>query len=266
MDLTRFPDLPEGLLNPVFVIGDFDGLHEGHCASIRKAHDRGAAFVAVHYPATVLAGRLNRTADLLRGLRSEGAAAVCLVHPVIGGLAVVSRLRESGAPEESITTCDERKAATVRAAVRAGDIALTKRLMGRPYEITGRITAGDRRGRAIGFPTANMTLGPLVYPRFGVYAVRVEIEGRPGGPVSGAANIGVRPTFGGGDPSLEVHLFNFDEDIYGARVRVHLAAMVRGEKKFDGPEALKAQIARDCREARWLLGPAESGKTGGAAV
>lgn len=261
MLVTRFPNLPEGLKNPVFAVGDFDGLHIGHRKMMFIARTRGASFIAVHYPATVIAGRLSRTADLLRLMRAVGAAGVCLVRPVEPVQKIMARLREFGVPD--IFACDEKQAAMTRAAVRAGDIMLTKRLIGFSHEVTGRVREGDKRGRSIGFPTANITLGPLAAPKHGVYAVRVWIEGPGGGaksePWLGAANIGVRPTFGGGEePVLEAHLFGFDGDIYGARIRVRLETMLRGEKKFDGPEDLKAQIARDCQEAKWLLGSADS--------
>ncbi|MHC8510099.1 MAG: riboflavin kinase [Rhodospirillales bacterium] len=257
MLLTRFPNLPQGLKNPVFAVGDFDGLHIGHRKMIFIAQTRGAAFVAVHYPSTVTAGRLSRTADLLRLLKALGAAGVCLVRPVTPVQAVMDKLRDFGVPD--IFACDEKQAAMTRAAVRAGDIMLAKRLIGFAHELTGWVREGDKRGRSIGFPTANVMLGPLAAPKYGVYAVRVWIEGRKEGPWLGAANIGVRPTFGGGrEPVMEAHLFDFNENIYGARIRVRLETMLRGEKRFDGAEALKAQIARDCQEARWLLGRADT--------
>ncbi len=113
---------------------------------------------------------------------------------------------------------------------------------------------GDQRGRQIGFPTANMALGSYQRPAFGVYAVRIGV------PIAdewrwynGVANIGRRPTFGQLTERLEAHLFDFDGDLYGQRLRVQLIEYLRAEKKFSGIDALKAQIAEDAAAARHLL-------------
>jgi riboflavin kinase/FMN adenylyltransferase len=112
---------------------------------------------------------------------------------------------------------------------------------------------GDARGRTIGFPTANLALGSCLPPAFGVYAVRVE-GAVPGRALGGVANLGVRPTVGGDPaPRLEVHLFDFAGDLYGRRLTVSLVEFLRPERKFDGLEALKAQIADDASAARKLV-------------
>jgi len=132
-----------------------------------------------------------------------------------------------------------------------GDVESAAEVLGRPFEIEGRVLSGDRLGRQIGFPTANVGLGPYIRPKFGVYAVRAHLaDGRL---VDGVANIGARPTVGGAIPRLEANLFDFDEDIYGQRIAVQLIAFLRDEKKFDGLDALKAQIARDAAQAREVL-------------
>lgn len=150
----------------------------------------------------------------------------------------------------------------VRDALRDGDPRAAARLLGRSFEIEGRVQRGDQRGRLIGFPTANLRLGDYLRPALGVYAVRVAIgEPRPGSALSepavwydGVANLGVRPTFGGlAEPRLEVHLFDFNGDLYGRRLRVALVEFVRPEQKFPGLDALKAQIARDAESARQAL-------------
>lgn len=138
----------------------------------------------------------------------------------------------------------------IRRAVIAGDIALAQRLLGRPHEVVGEVLHGDARGRTIGFPTANVTTETALLPPDGVYAVRVQIEGRS---VPGVANLGKRPTFGGDLRQLEVHLFDFKGDLYGRRLHVGLVGFVRAERAFDGLEALKAQIAVDVRTAREML-------------
>ncbi len=124
--------------------------------------------------------------------------------------------------------------------------------LGRVWAIEGVVAEGQRLGRTIGFPTANVALGALIEPARGVYAVRVSLaDGRV---VKGVANIGRRPTVNAGPESrLEVHLFDFAGDLYGQAIRVALHAFIRAETKFSGIEALKAQIALDAAEARRLL-------------
>lgn len=131
-------------------------------------------------------------------------------------------------------------------------------VLGRDFEIEGRVARGEARGKSIGFPTANIPLGAYLRPALGVYAVRAAIENSNAGGegetwLSGVANIGVRPTFGGDGVVLEVFLFDFDDDLYGKRLRVRLIDFLRPEKKFDGVDDLKAQIARDCAKAMDFL-------------
>jgi riboflavin kinase/FMN adenylyltransferase len=142
----------------------------------------------------------------------------------------------------------------VRDALRAGDPRAAARLLGRPFEIEGRVRRGDARGRLLGFPTANIWLGDYLRPALGVYAVRARLDdGATQAPLTGVANLGLRPTFGGTEPRLEVHLFDYAGDLYGRRLRVELIEFVRPERKFDGIEALKAQIAADAQAARAAL-------------
>jgi riboflavin kinase/FMN adenylyltransferase len=124
--------------------------------------------------------------------------------------------------------------------------------LGRPWTIRGEVAHGDKRGRTIGFPTANVPLGRYLEPARGVYAVTVRL---PDGAVrGGVANIGRRPTVNTGPESrLEAHLFDYDGDLYGAELAVSLHAYLRAEQKFPGLDALKAQIAADAAEARRIL-------------
>jgi riboflavin kinase / FMN adenylyltransferase len=127
-------------------------------------------------------------------------------------------------------------------------------LLGRFWEIEGRVERGDARGRTIGFPTANLMLDDYLRPAAGVYAIRAGIE--EGGQTrwhDGVANLGQRPTFGASDLRLEAHLFDFDRDLYGRHLRVALIEHLRAERKFPGIDALKAQIAADAAQARALL-------------
>jgi riboflavin kinase/FMN adenylyltransferase len=142
----------------------------------------------------------------------------------------------------------------IREHLMRGEPRLAAALLGHPWEIEGRVEPGDRRGRTIGFPTANVALGDYLRPAAGVYAVRAGIE-RAGGTEwrPGVANLGTRPTVGGTDLRLEAHLFDFDGDLYGRHLRVALVEHLRPERKFAGLDELKAQIAEDARRAREIL-------------
>jgi riboflavin kinase/FMN adenylyltransferase len=124
--------------------------------------------------------------------------------------------------------------------------------LGRAWAIRGAVAHGDKRGRTIGFPTANVALGRHLEPARGVYAVTVRLaDGRA---LPGVANVGRRPTVNAGTESrLEVHIFDFDADIYGQEIAVALHVFLRAEKKFAGLEALQAQIAIDAGAARRML-------------
>jgi riboflavin kinase/FMN adenylyltransferase len=143
----------------------------------------------------------------------------------------------------------------IRDALRAGRMEEAARMLGRPFAVQGRVVAGDRRGRLLGFPTANLDPGETIRPAFGVYAVRVGVmldDGRREW-FDGVANMGRRPTVGGNEERLEAHLFAFSGDLYGRDLLVELITFLRPEKKFDGLAALQAQIAEDCEQARQRL-------------
>lgn len=139
---------------------------------------------------------------------------------------------------------------SIREALRDGKPDIAARLLGHPWTVEGRVEGGDRRGRTIGFPTANVSLEGYLEPALGVYAVRVEVGGRKYG---GVANFGRRPTFDKKDVLLEVHIFDFEGDIYGQPIVVSFISFLRPEMKFPGLDALKAQIARDSDAARRIL-------------
>ncbi len=138
----------------------------------------------------------------------------------------------------------------VREAVLAGDLVRAEKLLGRPHALSSRVMHGRHRGRTLGFPTANLRAASLALPADGVYAVHSCVDGRD---LTGVANIGTNPTFQEVQRSLEVHLFDFDEDIYGRRMHVEFVRRLRGEVKFSGPEALIEQIGRDVTAAREIL-------------
>lgn len=145
---------------------------------------------------------------------------------------------------------DEKYASSgVRAALRAGEPERAAAILGRPWAIEGAVQQGDQRGRLLGFPTANIGLGDYLRARFGVYVVDVQCEAI-GLRARGVANLGERPTVGGTEARLEVHVFDFDGDLYGRTLDVALVSFLRGERRFDGLGALKAQIAEDAARAR----------------
>ncbi|HEX8194251.1 MAG TPA: bifunctional riboflavin kinase/FAD synthetase [Allosphingosinicella sp.] len=139
----------------------------------------------------------------------------------------------------------------IREALQAGDCETATRLLTRPFAIEGVVEHGDKRGRTLGYPTANLSLANYLRPRFGIYAVRARLD--DGTILEGAANLGVRPTFDPPKELLEPYFFDFDGDLYGRRIEVSLVSWLRGETRFDGIEPLKAQMAADCDEARRRL-------------
>ena len=139
----------------------------------------------------------------------------------------------------------------VREALKAGDMARATAILGRPFAIEGQVVHGDKRGRTIGVPTANIRMADYMRPAYGVYATRTRLpDGRV---VDGVANLGVRPMYALPEPLLEVWLFDFDEDLYGQTVETELIAFLRGELAFDGLDALKVQIDADAAAARAVL-------------
>lgn len=139
----------------------------------------------------------------------------------------------------------------VREALNAGDMARAAAILGRPFAIEGEVVHGEKRGRTIGVPTANVRLGDYMRPAYGVYATRTRLpDGRV---IDGVANLGVRPMFEIAEPLLEVWLFDFSGDLYGQTVETELVALLRGEMNFDGLEALKAQIDADAAAAKAVL-------------
>jgi riboflavin kinase / FMN adenylyltransferase len=142
----------------------------------------------------------------------------------------------------------------IRDALKAGDPREAARLLTRPFAIQGIVQHGDKRGRTIGYPTANIDLGHYLRPAYGIYAVRGALaDGRV---LDGAANLGVRPTFDPPKELLEPYFFDFSGDLYGQTVEVQLIEFLRPEAKFDGLDALKAQMAKDCDAARAALSAA----------
>ena len=139
----------------------------------------------------------------------------------------------------------------IRDHLRAGEMVAAERLLTRPYTIAATVQHGDKLGRVIGYPTANLALGDYLRPAYGVYAVRGRLaDGRV---LHGAANLGVRPQFDPPKELLEPYFFDFAEDLYGQPIAVELVEFLRPEAKFDSLDALTAQIGADCAQARQIL-------------
>jgi riboflavin kinase/FMN adenylyltransferase len=141
----------------------------------------------------------------------------------------------------------------IRAALSAGEIGRANALLGHAWFVTSDVIHGEKRGRTLGYPTANLALLPGTAPRFGIYAVRLGIDGRWHDAV---ASFGRRPTFDNGAPLLEVHVFDFAGNLYGQAVDIVFAGFIRDELKFDGLEPLIAQMDRDSHTARAMLAAA----------
>ena len=139
----------------------------------------------------------------------------------------------------------------IREALQAGDCATATRLLTRPFTIRGEVIHGAKQGRDLGYPTANIDLGPYLRPRYGIYAVRARLA--DGTALDGAANLGIRPSFDPPVELLEPYFFNFDGDLYGKTIEIELIEFLRPEQRFDELDALKAQMAKDCENARQKL-------------
>ncbi len=176
------------------------------------------------------------------------------------GLGTPELLRQLGAPDIEVEiiapqALDETKVSSsrIREALEQGDVRSATPLLGRPYRIEGTVVGGDRRGRTIGFPTANVEPdGNYMLPRLGVYAVRALVGGKS---YEAVLNLGVKPTFHDDlpEPKLEAHLFDFSGDVYGERMSIDFIAFLRPEQKFNGVEQLVAQIRVDADRARDVL-------------
>ena len=299
---------PKGLEGAVVAIGNFDGVHRGHVAVIRRAE---ALAQKLHRPCAVLTFEPHPT-DFFRGektifrlspmkskakalrrlgidgmivvtfgealamlsaeqfvsevlLRRLGVSAVVAgydFHFGAGRSGTPAFLKKSGARHGFAVEIVERVVAeggdateaasstATRAALETGDVGHATRLLGHPFSIMGEVLHGQKLGRAIGFPTANLLPDPTCRLRHGIYAVRVEIRGKL---YDGVASFGRRPTIDNGRPVLEAYVFEFSGDLYGETIEVFFIGWIRPEEKFSSLDALTAQIAADARKARDIL-------------
>ncbi len=195
--------------------------------------DIGAAAVVTGQDFTFGKGRSGNVTTL-----AQLGAALGMIAETVGPVSL------DGAPVSS---------SRIREALQAGDCMAAAHLLTRPFAIQGIVIDGDKLGRTIGYPTANIALGPYLRPRYGIYAVRGRLaDGRL---LDGVANLGIRPTFDPPKELLEPYFFDFNESLYGQVIEVELIHFLRDEMKFDAIEPLVAQIERDCEAAREILTP-----------
>jgi riboflavin kinase/FMN adenylyltransferase len=199
--------------------------------------DLGAKCLVVGIDFTYGVERLG-TVEQLRDAAARRSASVRVVPPVgVDGVVVSS--------------------SKVREYILEGRVRAAQRLLGRYFDVDGAVVPGQGRGRGIGFPTANVDTPNELRPAPGVYVVRVGIRGGPEGPTSpwlgGAANIGVKPTFGGTQVTVEVHLLDFSGDLYGKELRVQFIDRLRSEQRFGSAAELAQQIGRDVNAAREVI-------------
>jgi len=176
--------------------------------------------------------RRGGNVDVLRELGAANGLTATAMGPVVdeGGVISSSRIRD---------------------ALKAGDCDTATRLLTRPFAVEGIVQHGDKNGRLLGFPTANIDMGHYLRPRYGIYAVKGRLaDGRI---LNGAANLGIRPSFDPPKELLEPYFFDFAEDLYGQNIEVGFHAFIRPEAKFDDMDALMAQMHADCDEARRIL-------------
>jgi len=305
----HYNDLPEDYRNGSIAVGNFDGVHKGHCEVINRAgdfaHERGIPWGVLTFephPRSLFNKdeppfRLTPFHIKARQIESMGVdflvvvdfnknfaeiAAADFVEQVLvlsfeasyvvsgfdfvfgfkrtGNIDVLRALGQkfgfgtSGIKQVLDEEGEVISSTRIRKFLANGDLRAAARLLGRHYEIEGRITQGDQRGRTIGFPTANIDLDTNTRPLIGVYAIRAGIDlGSDTVWHDGVANLGYRPTFNGETCILETHLFNFNNNVYGEYLRVALVEFIRPEQKFNGIEDLTAQIKKDCVQSKLIL-------------
>jgi riboflavin kinase/FMN adenylyltransferase len=161
-------------------------------------------------------------------------------------------IKAAGIPVTVVAEVGGVSSTGIRQALRHGDLKTANALLGWEWEIHGTVVKGDQRGRTLGFPTANFSLGAIVHPGYGVYAARVQVAGediwRPA-----AVNIGIRPMFETREAQVESYIFDFDREIYGQVLKVRPVQFLRGEAKFKSVDDLVVQMKADCTQAREIL-------------
>ena len=183
-------------------------------------------------------------------------------HSRVGDIPFLRKLGQQYGFEVEIVTAIKMNhtpvsSTSIRRMIAKGDVSEANRLLGRPFEVGGIVIEGRKRGVKLGFPTANIRMQGVASPRTGVYVIEAEVDGKT---YEGAANLGYNPTFGDAELSLEAHLFDFNQDIYGKYITIRFIDRLRDEKRFSGPEELRAQIQKDIDTARKILAGLKAGK------
>ena len=305
----HYIELPEDFRNSSIAIGNFDGMHQGHCKVISRAgifaHDRGVPWGVLTFephpreifdinkplfrltPFDMKARQIEAmgveflvvihfdnefakiTADefvnqvIVQGLEASYVVSgfnFAFGHKRAGNTSFLQMKGEqfgfgtTGIKQVLDDTGEIISSTRIRKFLLDGNPRAAGNLLGRNYEIEGIVSRGDQRGRKIGFPTANIKLDDHMRIANGVYAIKAGIDRGPDTVWhDGVANLGYRPTFNGSQCVLETHLFDFDEDIYDAYLRVALIDFIRPEQKFDGVEGLTVQIKKDISQSKSIL-------------
>ncbi|GAA0529046.1 riboflavin kinase/FMN adenylyltransferase [Rhizomicrobium palustre] len=236
-----------------------------------KAHRLAALGVDAMFALPFDAEMARQSAqEFVLGTLVEGLKAACVVvgadfrfgHGRAGDSSVLAYMGEmEGFSVDVLPTImaggeDKISSTLIRSLIKAGKPEAAARLLGRPFAIEGRVEHGDKRGRTLGFPTANMQLDGYIRPAFGIYAVRVGVyeEDQEVARYNGVANLGIRPMYKTEEPLLETFLFDFSGDLYGKHLSVELISYLRAEAKFASVDDLVAQMTRDKEQARAILG------------
>jgi len=312
MQILRNVDRSLSIPHPVMTIGNFDGVHLGHQALLRKVIEdaesrRGASVVLTFdpHPLKILAPRVAPRLLLTRrdkmGLLRDAGIALTIIQrftPSFCNLAGEEFIRryvsgigarslwvgrdfrfgkgragtvddllawgpragfEVKIIEEVVGSTTRISSSRIRDLIETGNVNMAQRFLGRYHFIVGRVVQGHRRGRKLGFPTANLLSESEVVPIDGIYATFVEFGGRR---FPSVTSIGWNPTFGKGPKTIETHILGFDGNAYGRRVRLFFVDRIRGEKKFESVELLVAQIRQDIVDAHGVLSRVEKDKAG----
>lgn len=210
----------------------------------RLQHVRGGEFVSALLRGRLDARRVIVGHDFRFGFRGEADVGMLRAAAVPGQF-------EVDVVEPLLLAGERVSSSAVREALAGGDLDRAARLLGRRYSMQGRVMEGERLGRKLGFPTANLRLHRRVAPLGGIFAVRVLGAGEQ--PMPGVASLGTRPTVNGTEPLLEAHVFNFDGDLYRRHLEVEFVEKIREERKFASLEAMVVQMHDDARRARDIL-------------
>ena len=302
--IRKIDDIPENLPDPVATIGNFDGVHRGHCEIFRRvrqaARDRNGVSVAITFfphPLKVLAPaksfKLITTYSQKEALIESSGIDYLVSIPfsrefagisagefvreilvdrigmkkiIIGYDYAFGRKRQGdvhllrkmgmqfGFEVEMLEQIGDGEtpfsSSMIRSLIEDGDVRGAVPLLGRYFSIGGPVVSGLQRGRALGFATANVVPEEELLPKPGVYAVKVEYSGTI---YDGACNIGFNPTFKNGELTVEAHILDFEEDIYGRELRIHFIERIRDERKFSDVGDLKKAIEKDVAACREIL-------------